>query len=74
MKKIQVIDAEELVLESWERLLKKHGYAATLVRNGKEAMDELEINDFDLIVSDIRMPKASGKVSLCNYRRRSLIL
>ncbi|MBN1869998.1 MAG: response regulator [Candidatus Omnitrophica bacterium] len=59
-KRILVIDDEALVTESLKKLLKKSGYDAEVAKNGAEAMQKIEKSDFDLIVSDIRMPDING--------------
>ena len=59
-KKILVIDDEKLVVESLKKLLKREGYDANIAKNGTEAMEQIQKNDFDLIVSDIRMPDING--------------
>ena len=59
-KSILVIDDEELVVESIKRLLKKEGYSVTIAKSGKEAMERIKELDFNLIVSDIRMPEIDG--------------
>ncbi len=59
-KKILVIDDEKLVVESLKKLLKREGYDTNIAKNGTEAMARIEESDFDLIVSDIRMPDING--------------
>ena len=59
-KKILVIDDEELITKSLLRLLDKAGYDTTVVRSGKEALGKVKENDFDLIISDVRMPEMDG--------------
>ena len=59
-KRILVIDDEALVIESLKKLLKKKGYDVSIAKNGLEAMQRIEEGDFDLIVSDIRMPDMNG--------------
>jgi CheY-like chemotaxis protein len=59
-KSILVIDDEELVAVSLKRLLKKEGYNVAVAGNGKEAIDEVKESDFDLIISDVRMPEMDG--------------
>jgi len=59
-KKILVIDDEELVSESLKKLLKREGYNANVAKNGVEAMEQIKKSDFNLIVSDIRMPDING--------------
>lgn len=59
-KKILVIDDEELITKSLLKLLEKEGYKATVARNGKEALELVKKNDFDLVISDVRMPELDG--------------
>jgi len=59
-KKILVIDDEDLVGRSLLLLLKKSGYDPVVVSSGAEALTSIKTNDFDLIVSDIRMPDMDG--------------
>ncbi|MCX5715492.1 MAG: response regulator [Candidatus Omnitrophica bacterium] len=67
-KNILIIDDEELVTESIKRLLKKEGYNVTVACNSKEAMEYIQTNDFNLIVSDIRMPEIDGVEIIKNIR------
>ena len=60
MKKILVIDDEEFVTESLKKLLKKSGYEVEVAKSGNEAIAKVQEMDFDLIVSDIRMPDMDG--------------
>ncbi|MFA4889437.1 MAG: response regulator [Candidatus Omnitrophota bacterium] len=59
-KNILVIDDEGLVTKSLQRLLKKEGFNATIAASGEEAIEQCKNSDFDLIVSDIRMPQING--------------
>jgi len=44
------------------------GYQVTAVANGKEAMEALQREQFDLILSDQQMPKMTG-IQLCEHIR-----
>lgn len=59
-KRILIVDDEEPVLESIEMLLEMEGYEIVTARNVASASKLLETDDFNLIVSDIKMPFASG--------------
>jgi len=59
-KRILVIDDEQLVRESLKILLKKKGYDVFIAQNYQEAMDNVKENEFDLIISDIRMAGRDG--------------
>ncbi len=45
-----------------EKILLKEGFTVDVARNGKEAMQKLEQNDFtyDMMITDIMMPYANG--------------
>lgn len=57
---VLVAEDNELILRTVEHKLLKEGYEVVLTRNGKEAIDKIKEEDFDLIISDIMMPFASG--------------
>lgn len=59
-KKILVIDDEELITKSLLKLLSAEGYDVSVVRNGKDAVEKIESNNFDLVISDVRMPELDG--------------
>lgn len=67
-KKILVIDDEELVTKSLLRLLKNGGYDAVVAQNGAEAVEKIKDEDFDLIISDVRMPGLDGIEVIQNIR------
>jgi len=60
MKTILVIDDEELVIKSVEKLLRREGYKVIICRQGIEAIEIVKKQDVNLIVCDIRMPNLSG--------------
>lgn len=59
-KKILFIDDEEILVKTMSRLLEKQGYQVYTVKNGVDAQVLIEEEDFDLIISDIRMPGQNG--------------
>ena len=60
MHQILLIDDDELVLRSLGRLLTRQGYRVESATSGKEAIEKIRTNEFDLIVSDVRMPGVDG--------------
>jgi len=68
-KKILVIDDEEMVLKSLDKLLKKSGYGVSTARNYDEAMQSVEQSDFNLIISDIRMAGKDGVETVKSIRQ-----
>jgi len=57
---ILVVDDEQIVLKSCERVLKPEGYEVDTASSGNEALGLLEKNKYDLIVTDIKMPEMDG--------------
>lgn len=43
-----------------QRLLERHGYRVTVADNGREAVDAVREESFDLIIMDIQMPVLDG--------------
>lgn len=60
MFKILIAEDDRELCKLFERVLTKDGYSVTGVANGKEALDALEENYFDVIISDIMMPVMDG--------------
>ena len=59
-KRILVIDDEELLIRTMNKLLEKAGYEVYTVKNGEDAIAIVEEEDFDLGICDIRMPGKNG--------------
>ena len=59
-KSILLIDDDPLVLNTVTRLLEKSGHQVSAFQNPKEAIQEAMMDDFDLVISDIRMPEVNG--------------
>jgi len=59
-KRILVIDDEEILTRTFVKLLEKVGHEAMVTSNGDDAMIMIEEEEFDLIISDIRIPGRNG--------------
>jgi CheY-like chemotaxis protein len=55
-----VVDDEADIAEIIAELLGKQGYRVEIARNGSEAKTRLAARDFDLVLSDLRMPDVDG--------------
>ncbi len=60
MAKILVVDDELSMRQFLEILLKKEGHEVVCAPDGQEALSRFGSQDFDLIISDIKMPKVDG--------------
>ena len=60
MEKILVVDDEQGLREVLSIMLKRAGYAVTSVSDGEEAIEQLQKEIFDLVITDLRMPKVDG--------------
>jgi CheY-like chemotaxis protein len=60
MKKILVIDDEELIVKSLSKLLERNGFEVFVTKAGQDALIMVEDEEFDLIISDVRMPGING--------------
>ena len=60
MFKILIAEDDSELRQLFQHVLTKNGYAVTGVSNGEEALSAVEASYFDLIISDIMMPKVDG--------------
>ena len=60
MFKILIAEDDSELRQLFQHVLTKNGYAVTGVSNGEEALSAVEASYFDLILSDIMMPKMDG--------------
>jgi CheY-like chemotaxis protein len=59
-RSILVIDDEEVIRQTVQDVLTKHGCQVETAREGSEAMAMIHQRKYDLVLSDIRMPGFSG--------------
>jgi DNA-binding NtrC family response regulator len=55
-EKILIVDDEDSMLQFLSILLAKEGYEVTVARSGKDALAKAEEENFDIVVTDIKMP------------------
>jgi len=58
--KILVVDDELKMCKSLKTLLSREGYQVTTEQDGRKAMEKIKQKDFDLVITDIKMPGCSG--------------
>jgi len=62
--KILVIDDEEIVHESCNRILGGEGYVVEKAFTGQEGLKKMEKKSYDLVITDLKMPGISGMEAL----------
>ena len=60
MARILLVDDEKNLLEFLNIMLSNEGYHVTVACGGKEAIDILHKNEFDVVITDIKMPRVDG--------------
>jgi len=60
VEKILVVDDEPSLREVLSIMLKRAGYFVTSVTDGEEAVELVQKEIFDLVITDLRMPKIDG--------------
>lgn len=60
MKKLLLVDDDEIVLSSLSTILSQKGYSVLTAQSGSEALDTLKKNKVDIIIMDHRMPDMTG--------------
>ncbi|MEX0584318.1 MAG: response regulator, partial [Natronospirillum sp.] len=59
MANILIVEDEVIIRSALKRLLERHQFTVTEAGSVDEACQH-ELNDFDLIISDLRLPGAPG--------------
>lgn len=70
MSKILLIDDDVEFTELLTELLSLEGFQIKVVHNGQAGLDELEANQYDLILLDIMMPILNGVETLKRLRQK----
>jgi two-component system response regulator PilR (NtrC family) len=65
---VLVVDDEQDVLQTLESMLKELDFNPLVASNGDKAMDIIENNKIDVVLSDIYMPETDGFELLKNVR------
>ena len=58
---ILLVDDEEKLLDSMAFRLKREGYSVTIANNGAQAKLKIDGHHYQMIVTDLQMPKMSGE-------------
>ncbi|GIW65664.1 MAG: two-component system response regulator [Candidatus Parcubacteria bacterium] len=59
-KKILLVDDTPEILEIVKIKLEQNGFMVDTANNGKEAIEKIKFNNYDLIILDVMMPEMDG--------------
>lgn len=60
MKKILIVDDDSYILNSFSKVLTKRGFEVKTAETGKEALEKLKEDSFDLALIDVCLPDMEG--------------
>ncbi len=67
---ILIVEDEEKIANFLRKGLLEERYAVDIARDGEEALYKFEINEYDLLILDLMIPKVSG-VEVCRTIRKT---
>jgi len=59
-EKILVVDDESTICESVKKILSRKGFTVENSLNAEDALEKMKTNKYDLLITDLMMPKTSG--------------
>jgi DNA-binding response OmpR family regulator len=68
--RILIIEDEKDLANAIAKGLRKQGYAADVAYDGEEALFLVDVNDYDLLILDLNLPKVDG-IEVCRKVRAS---
>ena len=60
MNQVLVVEDEAVIRSALKRLLERHDYKVSEAGSVKESLENYDMNTFDVIISDLRLPGAPG--------------
>jgi len=57
---ILIVDDEEMMRNLLEKILTREGYRIFTAQDGRDALDKMKEHSFDLVISDMKMPRMNG--------------
>ncbi len=69
LKKIMVVDDEAGIRSLLFEVLSNQGFTVALAKDGRDSLDQLEDSRFDLLITDIDMPRLNGLDLLKTMKR-----
>ncbi|MCX5874500.1 MAG: endopeptidase La [Deltaproteobacteria bacterium] len=69
--RILVVDDEEMARQNIERVILKEGHIVQTASNGVEALERVKVQEFDLIITDLKMDQMDGIQLTENIKKAS---
>ena len=67
--KVLIVDEDEVVLSSLEKLLKQEGYSVVTTQSTEKAFEKVKAQKFHIVVANIVMPQMDGIELLKEIRK-----
>lgn len=69
MSSILVVDDDAQVLDVMSEMLRLEGHSVTVAENGRRAVERIQIDSFDLVITDLIMPEKEGLETIADIRK-----
>lgn len=73
MKKILLVEDDELVRDLYQEILEQEGFQVTTAHDGQKAFDLMSEGGFDLVLLDVMLPKLDGIQILERLNKQKLL-
>ena len=67
-KRILLVDDDELILDTYRRILERNGFHVDTASTGEQAKEQLEKSTYDLLLVDIVLPDIHGDKLILDLR------
>ncbi|MHC4515377.1 MAG: response regulator [Planctomycetota bacterium] len=69
-KRVLIMDDDQVVRRSYERVLSEAGYHVRSARSGPDALEKAQSSPVDVLMADLRMPGMDGMTAIRHLRER----
>ena len=69
MSSILVVDDDAQVLDVMSEMLRLEGHSVAVAENGRRAVEQIQNEAFDLVITDLIMPEKEGLETIADIRK-----
>lgn len=69
MSSILVVDDDAQVLDVMSEMLRLEGHSVAVAENGRRAVEKIQHDSFDLVITDLIMPEKEGLETIADIRK-----